>query len=173
MKKIKTLKNIFIRIGIILIILITTLVICYDNIVYNHTVKNIKKVEEYASQIVQNNTGKNTGFSWNGGQPENNWTYYNGFLMYALLQTGKYNDFVNNFYNNNIDENGHINKSINPYNKYRHQELDSIDPAVTLFYLPQNPKYDAAIKNIYTNLSKQPILEQCGKNYKHKVYNKN
>ena len=108
MKKIKTLKNIFITIGIILIILITTLVICYDNIVYNHTVKNIKKVEEYASQIVQNNTGQNTGFSWNGGQPENNWTYYNGFLMYALLQTGKYNDFVNNFYNNNIDENGHI-----------------------------------------------------------------
>ena len=115
------------------------------------TVKNLEKVELYTSQIVSKN-------NMNSEKYPNKWKYYNGVLMYALLQTGQYDKFVNLFYDEAINDD------------YSIGELDSIAPARTLFYL-DSKKYKEKLDFVYQELLKQETLSDCANNYKHKMNN--
>ncbi len=98
------------------------------------------------------------------------WKYENGYLMSALYQTGKYNNIVHAYYENNLMETGEINDLTMP-NRFVPLEVDLIQPAVLLFDLGDNPKYKNGIEFIHYMLSIQPTLKNCGDNYTHKVYN--
>ncbi len=115
------------------------------------TLKNVKKVELFTKQITENN-------NWDSENSQSKWKYYNGILMYALLKTGRYTDFVKAYYNEAIKE------------AYKSGELDSATPARTLFYL-NDKKYDYKINFTYNELLKQETLANCADNYKHKLNN--
>lgn len=148
---------------------------------YLHSLKNEVKVNIYVSDLMKKNTDlhskyNNQYFSWDKEQLYKKWTYFNGFLMRALIEYPKYNDFVEKYYFDNICDDGKINSEGNIWNEFELGSVDDIAPAKTLFYLSESPnwsKYKLNIDYCYKNLQKQPVLSKVGKNFVHKTTNNN
>ena len=126
------------------------------------TAGNIELVEKFTDNIVKINQDRDV-FSWDAENLLYDWAYYNGFMMYALTQTGKYNDFVEKYYQERISKNGEI-------KSYKFGELDSVLSARALFYLDKK-KYKPAIEFVYNNLKKHEQIPELGNNYIHKMNN--
>lgn len=124
---------------------------------------NISKTQTYIETLDSKNWAKE--FS------ENDWKYYNGFMMYALLPINR--NLVEKFYNDILNSDGTINNKINPQNRYQEGELDSALPARTLLYLDKKQKYENAKNLVYQKLIAQETLPNCGGNFRHKINNKN
>ena len=152
-------KIIFATIFLIISILITCINYPYEFCTFG----NISKVQNFIEAIEPH--------TWVKENSQNNWKYYNGFMMYALKDTNR--SLVEDFYEKNLNIDGTINTKLNPYNKYQEGEVDSVLPARTLLYLDKKPKYENAKRLVYNKLLKQEILSNCGGNFRHKMNNKN
>ena len=91
------------------------------------TEENIKRVENFTENIVKQSQNENV-LIWDRENITTEWNYYTGFMMYALLKTTLYNDFVEKYYNDNILPNGNV-------RFYKKGELDSVLPALNLYYI--------------------------------------
>lgn len=146
------------------------------------SISNQIKVYMYSDELVRRServfwdTFDQVNLAWDKGEIVHNWNYCNGIMMLAFLKTG-HRRFVERFYNDNIYDDGTVNNRKNRHNFYVRGALDDILPARTLFYLLDNSanadKYKANIKWIYHNeLSQQPVLENLGGNFVHKINNR-
>lgn len=158
------------------------------------TQDSIKIIDTLTEQMVKENTRNEKNgsgyyvtpdstydfgsFTWDTEGSPSGWTYYNGLMMFALLKTGKYSDYVNTFYKDNITDDGYVNSEENFFNYYKEDEIDSVLPARTLFYLnndslspslSDNTKYIKAIKYVYNNLKNYPTNPKAGNNFVHKI----
>ena len=94
-----------------LIIFILVFFVCFHRLngfYFLHTVLNKYKASEYAWELVHKTKSiKGTNdvkiLSWNSGPKVHNWSYCDGLMMKALLRMG-YTNFVDEFYNDNINE---------------------------------------------------------------------
>lgn len=136
----------------------------------NSTPANVDKVLSYAAQMRDENQKDNLSegpFSWDTEGKSDTWRYFNGVMMDAFLMTGNADneEFVQKFYDDNIDENGTI-------PDYATGELDSVEAARGLFDLldteQNSDRYKKAIQFVYSELEKQMTYDNCGGNYQHK-----
>ena len=136
----------------------------------NSTSANVDKVLSYAAQMRDENQKDNLSegpFSWDTEGKSDTWRYFNGVMMDAFLMTGNADneEFVQKFYDDNIDENGTI-------PDYATGELDSVEAARGLFDLldteQNSDRYKKAIQFVYSELEKQMTYDNCGGNYQHK-----
>ena len=149
------------------------------------TADNVKKVYSYAKSLLSGsyaNAGKTSGgsaadpiFTWDSEGKADAWRYYNGVMLDAFIQLGvstgdtaQYNNaltFLDSFMDANVEENGTV-------TKYTYHEVDSVPPALGLFYLigsaAHQDKYEAAAHFVYNELEKQYTYSACGGNYLHK-----
>lgn len=125
------------------------------------TEENIKRVEDFTKNIVEQSK-KDDILIWDKENITTNWNYYSGFMMYALLKTGMYDDFVEKYYKDNVMPNGNV-------RLYKRGELDSVLPALNLYYLDK--KYKKTIDYVYKQLLSQPKIAELGNNYAHKTGN--
>lgn len=126
------------------------------------TEENIKRVENFTENIVKQSQKENV-LIWDRENITTEWNYYTGFMMYALLKTTLYNDFVEKYYNDNILPNGNV-------RFYKKGELDSVLPALNLYYIDKK-KYKPTIDYVYKQLLSQPKIAELGNNYAHKTNN--
>ncbi|MBQ1408034.1 MAG: InlB B-repeat-containing protein [Eubacterium sp.] len=105
------------------------------------------------------------GFTWDAERKTRSWTYYNGMFMHSLmrLDSGKYRDYVEQFYDDNLSEDGTPVKFITG-------ELDSMAGGMGLFDIltKDNNKYSKAVQYLYTHLENQVYFSECGGNFTHK-----
>ncbi|MCQ2492676.1 MAG: glycoside hydrolase family 88 protein [Lachnospiraceae bacterium] len=140
------------------------------------TKANVDKVISYANQLRNaNNPSSSTGgFNWDTEGKSYSWTYYNGFMMDALLDLGgsTNTNFANNFYNANINSDGTI-ANIQS-GKTKSGYLDSCEPMRAVFDLLETSnasKYKSAIQKYYNYLEQQISYSNCGGNFAHKQDN--
>ena len=170
-------KKKFIIIFIILLV-VTVFISVFGR--FFESLASVKTVEDYTIFLLKSYTPEsdttydNANFGWNTEGTRNNWTYFNGMMMYALAQEPIYMSIPRNFYYDIITEDGKINNSKRKANVYNEGELDSIMPARTIFMInyKENPKFEKALDYSYNNLKKQAILSKLGNNYIHKSENK-
>lgn len=172
-------KNIIIVLIISIFILICNLisVLIYRKtaISMDYTYKNSQIAKKYINSTLEFNTieknYKGSMFSWDlENYNDNNFLYYNAFVMFALLKTNS-GKLPKDFYDYIITSNGDVNNSVNSANTAKHGELDTVFIYYPMYFLPKVKKYSLAIEKAYQLLSKQDTLEQCGGNYVHKLNN--
>lgn len=147
------------------------------------TSSNVTKVKEYAQTLLAENYTKAStatqdetdAFSWDSEGKKDDWRYYNGVMLDAFIQLGvstgdttEYTNaltFLDTFMDANVADNGVI-------AKYSLHEVDSVPPALSLFYLidsaAHQDKYEKAATIVYNELEKQYTYSSCGGNYLHK-----
>ena len=165
--------SLFLIFGLFLCIYISKILIYrYSATQKEHTIYNAKLADEYIDNLIihhellMNNNIKS--YNWSKEDNPNDFLYYNGFVMLALLKTGKYDNFVKSFYNNIILPDGSINNNDNKHNRAAKGELDTLLVYYPLYFLKAD-KYTKAIDTAYKNLSEQITLPKCGNNYVHKT----
>lgn len=165
-----------------LIIFICIFFVCFrrlNGFYFLHSVQNQYKASEYAWELVHKTKSiKGTNdvkiLSWNKGPKVHNWSYCDGLMMKALLRMG-YKNFVDEFYNDNINDDGSVNNTRNFRNIYVKGTVDDVAPAYTLFDILKSnnsDKYKNNLDKVYGELSKQPVLDMVGGNYYHKINNR-
>ena len=163
----------------LIIVLVVIWIILYHSkiaVSYKHSLKNSKIADEYIAKIIGLNSNFKSfdiaDFTWNAERSQNNFKYYNAFVMIALLKRKDYHDFVKNYYNDMILSDGTVNNLNNPANEAKKLEVDTILVYYPMYALrSEDKKYSKAIEIAYQNIPKQGKLEKCGNNYRHKVNN--
>ena len=123
-------------------------------------------LQMFIDQMVSENTKADYstgGFTWDTERKTKSWTYYNGLMMQAFIETGEA-AFADDFYDDNI----HADGTIKGYNV---RELDSVASARGLFDLlgsENGDKYKKAIQYTFTKLEEQDLVPECGGNVYHK-----
>lgn len=95
-------------------------------------------------------------------------------MMKALL--ADHIQYVDAFYNDNVDALGQVNSNRNFFNTYKKGNLDSVTPARPLFYLSESKnflKYKLLINSIFYDIQEHPTIPEIGDNYIHKVNSEN
>ncbi len=157
-------KKVYISIFLIFIILaVIAFCFVFYSLAPKSTEDNIKRVEKYTENLVRK-VEKDGLYYWNAESYSDDWLYFNGFMMYALIQSSdKYNNFIEKFYDKNILPNGRV-------DAYRKSEVDSVLPARTLFYLDKQ-KYKSTIDYVYNQIKNHETMPHIGNNYIHKINN--
>ena len=151
----------------------------------SETENSVDSVYALADLLYQNNSNLATrtgGFTWDTEGKKRSWTYYNGIMMDAFLMFDRdsYLNYVNNYYEANINSAGKVDSSGASDNYYRENELDSVPPARALFDLIREEeldqytgKYKKTIDYIYALLQNHEVVEGTDGNFKHKMNNTN
>ena len=176
--------SVFISLAIITLLsafFITHLPKTFDSASYFiRTIENYAKVTIYTKELINKakkgfDTYDKKVLPWSEGPYAHNWSYCDGLMMFAIIKTGLYKNFVNKFYNDNITNKGFVNNKRNFRNIYVNGALDDVAPARTLFYLMDTNNKKKYVKNINFvrgRLANQPTLPNLGNNYIHKTNNK-
>lgn len=146
-----------------------------DNLIWT-TEDNIELVDDYTKKLVEENKSStkpydSVNFTWEAEGTSTNWSYYTGFLMYALYKTGKYYDFVDSYYNDMITSKGELNNSHKPKTLYFSNDVDFYPQVRTLLYLSDSKhffKYKLMIERMYKEIQGHEILPKCGNNFHHR-----
>ncbi len=151
----------------------------------SETENSVDSVYALADLLYQNNSNLATrtgGFIWDTEGKKRSWTYYNGIMMDAFLMLDResYLNYVNSYYEANINSAGKVDSTGASDNYYRENELDSIPPARALFDLIREEelnqytgKYKMTIDYIYGLLQNHEVVEGTDGNFKHKMNNTN
>ena len=149
------------------------------------TAASVEEVREYAASLLAEsyaNAGTNSELSWTTETGKgDNWRYYTGVMMDAMLMLGVNSDndvtnskgnaleFAQVFMDFNIDDDGDI-------TKWHGGELDSVPPALSLLTIldsagvdaAHRADYEEAIHFVYNEIMNQTSYSNCGGNFKHK-----
>lgn len=149
------------------------------------TTASVEEVRQYAASLLADsyaNAGTNSDLSWTTETGKgDNWRYYTGVMMDAMLMLGVNSDsnvtnskgnaleFAQVYMDFNIKDDGTI-------TKWHEGELDSVPPALTLLTIldsvgvdeAHREDYEEAIHFVYNEIMDQTDYSNCGGNFKHK-----
>lgn len=143
------------------------------------TKNSVARVREYAQKLLNENFSKTSSApTWDTENKKDTWRYYNGAMVDALtlfgVDSGSGNvlEYAYDYYEANITDDGTI-------SNYHAGELDSVPPALGLFYMldsvevsdTDKASYKKAINYVYGQLENQDSYSACGGNYLHKMNN--
>lgn len=149
------------------------------------TEDSFESVMDLADRLHDENQkpGTGGGFTWDSEEKKRSWTYYNGIIMdaFLMLDSEKFESYVNTFYNNNVTSQGQVNSSGAADNYYRGNELDSIPPTRALFDLLRSNSVSDAEKNnykrmidyVYSVMSRFDVIPGTAGNFRYKMNNAN
>lgn len=157
------------------------------------TADNVEDIRAYAEYLLSANFSKASSatqasteaFSWDTEKKTDDWRYFNGVMLDALLMLGvdsNSDDTVSTnsaleFAKDFLDANTQNNEE-QPITKYHLNEVDSVPPALVLFDLLDTAEvtdedraiYEKAIHYVYDQLEAQTSYDtQAGGNYLHKM----
>ena len=153
------------------------------------TAASVAAIRAYAQRLLASNYAKaatatqekTDAFSWDSEQKTDDWRYFNGVMLQALLMlgvdsdsditnsTGNALEFAKDFMDANIKSDGTI-------THYIKNEVDSVPPALAIFDLLQTAEldedtataYEKAVNFVYKQLEAQTKYPACGGNLLHK-----
>lgn len=145
---------------------------------YFVSLRNTKIVEDYIVFLLNTYTPSDTtydkaNYGWNTEETRNNWTYFNGLVMYSFAKNEKFRRLPRIFYHDIITDDGKVNDQRLKTNIYKLGEVDSILPARTLFLLDykNTDKFRKALDFSYNNLKQIRTIPALGNNFVHKENN--
>lgn len=149
------------------------------------TTASVEEVRQYAARLLADSyadAGTNNDLSWTTETGKgDNWRYYTGVMMDAMLMLGVNSDsdvtnskgnaleFAQVYMDFNIKDDGTI-------AEWHEGELDSVPPALTLLTIldsvgvdeAHREDYEKAIHFVYNEIMGQTDYSNCGGNFKHK-----
>ena len=149
------------------------------------TTASVEEVRQYAARLLADSyadAGTNNDLSWTTETGKgDNWRYYTGVMMDAMLMLGVNSDsdvtnskgnaleFAQVYMDFNIKDDGTI-------AEWHEGELDSVPPALTLLTIldsvgvdeAHREDYEEAIHFVYNEIMGQTDYSNCGGNFKHK-----
>ncbi len=149
------------------------------------TEDSFERVMNLAYRLYDENQqpGTGGGFTWDSEGKKRSWTYYNGIMMdaFLMLDSENFEFYVNTFYNNNVTNQGQVNRAGAADNYYRENELDSIPPTRALFDLlwsdlvsdTEKGNYKRMIDYVYSVMQRYETVDGTCGNFRHKMNNAN